>query len=253
MTDGIPALTGKEKEALRLILVGHDAKSSARELGLSVHTINERLRIARRKLAVTSSRQAARILRESETGARQNLVHEQIGDAPKRAGDEGPNQSLTRLAAGQDHRPRNAVLFGATAMTIFLAALAVIASPTPDSAADSRPAAIAANDAAVEVAAREWLALVDAGDWQSSFAATGDGFRAVNTAEGWEAASRKARIPLGAPVTRTAIAFEHLPVPPAGAQLVRFRTDFAARAGAVETLSLQMEQGRLKVVGYFID
>ena len=44
MTEGIKALTDKEKETLRLILRGHDAKSSARELGLSVHTINERLR-----------------------------------------------------------------------------------------------------------------------------------------------------------------------------------------------------------------
>lgn len=44
MTTGIDALTGREKQTLRLILRGHDAKSAALELALSVHTINERLR-----------------------------------------------------------------------------------------------------------------------------------------------------------------------------------------------------------------
>ena len=50
----------REKEALRLLLVGHDAKSIANTLGLSVYTINDRLRDARRKLGVSSSREAAR-------------------------------------------------------------------------------------------------------------------------------------------------------------------------------------------------
>lgn len=62
------ALTEKEKQTLRLIVRGHDAKSVARSLGLSVHTINERLRDARRKMAVSSSREAARLLLEAEGG-----------------------------------------------------------------------------------------------------------------------------------------------------------------------------------------
>ena len=66
--DGVRALTEKEKQTLRLIVRGHDAKSSARDLGLSVHTINERLRDARRKLAVSSSREAARMLLAAEGG-----------------------------------------------------------------------------------------------------------------------------------------------------------------------------------------
>jgi DNA-binding CsgD family transcriptional regulator len=49
-------LTGKEKQTLRLLVSGHDAKSMARELGLSVQTVNERLRDAQRKMAVSSSR-----------------------------------------------------------------------------------------------------------------------------------------------------------------------------------------------------
>ena len=45
-------LTEKEKEALRLLLAGHDTKSSASELDISVHTMNDRLRSVRRKLHV---------------------------------------------------------------------------------------------------------------------------------------------------------------------------------------------------------
>ncbi|MCH3124608.1 helix-turn-helix transcriptional regulator, partial [Listeria monocytogenes] len=79
------ALTEKEKQTLRLIVRGHDAKSVARSLGLSVHTINERLRDARRKMAVSSSREAARLLLDAEGGA--GLAHPDfLGDG--RIGDD---------------------------------------------------------------------------------------------------------------------------------------------------------------------
>lgn len=59
-------LTEREKEALRLLLRGFDVKTCARELGVSPNTITERLRSARTKLGVTSSREAARILIKAE-------------------------------------------------------------------------------------------------------------------------------------------------------------------------------------------
>ena len=70
-------LSEKEKQTLRLIVRGHDAKSIARTLGLSVHTINERLRDARREMAVSSSREAARMLlhsRAPEPGRRSPIL-----------------------------------------------------------------------------------------------------------------------------------------------------------------------------------
>ena len=75
------ALTEKEKQTLRLIVRGHDAKSIARSLGLSVHTINERLRDARRKMAVSSSREAARLLLEAEDDKAGLPTPESFGDA----------------------------------------------------------------------------------------------------------------------------------------------------------------------------
>ena len=65
MRDRLDTLTDREKETLRLLLAGHDAKSIARAQDLSVHTVNERLRDARRKLGVASSREAARQLAEA--------------------------------------------------------------------------------------------------------------------------------------------------------------------------------------------
>ncbi len=53
-------LTSREIEILELLSEGHEAKSIAKVLGLSVHTVNERLRNARVKLGATSSREAAR-------------------------------------------------------------------------------------------------------------------------------------------------------------------------------------------------
>jgi len=58
-------LTEKEVVVLHLLAQGHDVKSAAVELGLSVHTVHERLREARRKTGASSSRGAARLLTEA--------------------------------------------------------------------------------------------------------------------------------------------------------------------------------------------
>src|SRR5438067_10390463 len=79
MNDGLQALSERERETLRLLLTGRDAKSIARHLDLSVHTVNERLRDARRKLYVSSSREAARLLFESEQGAPNSLMDKGFG------------------------------------------------------------------------------------------------------------------------------------------------------------------------------
>lgn len=55
-----PRLSAKEIEVLALIARGHDAKSAARELSVSSHTIYQRLRRAREKLGASNSREAAR-------------------------------------------------------------------------------------------------------------------------------------------------------------------------------------------------
>jgi len=63
---GVQKLTERQREILQLLLNGHNAKSAARHIGISVHTVNEHLREARRSLGVSSSREAARLLGEAE-------------------------------------------------------------------------------------------------------------------------------------------------------------------------------------------
>lgn len=66
--DGLEKLTARQKEILRLLLGGFDTKSVARELDISVHTVTEHLRVARRHLGVSNSREAARLLGRAEAG-----------------------------------------------------------------------------------------------------------------------------------------------------------------------------------------
>ena len=88
------ALSDREKAVLRLLAQGHDAKSSARQLDISVNAVNERLRSARRKLDVTSSREAARLLASAEQPAPNSLGDKKIGLAvPGAAGEARPHNS----------------------------------------------------------------------------------------------------------------------------------------------------------------
>lgn len=75
-------LNENEKEALHLLLLGHDAKTAAQEIEVTSNVINERLRSARQKLQVTSSKAAARILAEHEGIAPKFFVPKKIGIVP---------------------------------------------------------------------------------------------------------------------------------------------------------------------------
>ena len=98
-------------------------------------------------------------------------------------------------------------------------------------------------------AARAWLAQIDRGDWTGSWNATGQPFKALNSVETWTRISQQVRVPLGALKSRELIGEENVPAPPYGYQMVKFRTDYANKAGAIETLSLVREGGQWRVVG----
>jgi len=261
MTTGYHALSEKEKQTLRLLLVGYDAKSMARHLTLSVHTVNERLRDARRKMAVSSSREAARLLHEAEAAMPGPAAPDLCGD--KALGEAGTAPAMPPLAPAEDGPPpwrvRRFAIGGVLIMSLFLATLALSpltssfaphAAPTP--VAHHQPALDAASTRGVD-AARQWLVLVDAGQWEASWQATGASFRALNTLAVWSQASDEARVPLGAARNRVLAGTEEVPAPPAGYLLVRFHTDFAQKAGATETLTLAQEDGAWRVTGYIIE
>lgn len=257
MPNGYAALTEREKDALRLMVRGHDAKSAASELSLSVHTINERLRSARRKLEVTSSREAARLVfeRESEREDYENLADKKLGDAKSNdEADRSKPSNGSRAEARPDRTNRIRTFAGASLMTLIIAAALALTAPgtTYEPPADTAPDEVA-RDHASEDAAREWLALTDASDWQTSYAATGSQFRKINTLEVWTKASQEARAPLGAVLSREAIGYRDMYAPPNGYREVQFRTDFAARKGVIETVTLEYEGDDLRVVAYIIE
>ena len=59
-------LNESERRVLYLLAEGHTAKTIAREIGLTPAAVNERLREARRKTGVGSSRELARLLKSQE-------------------------------------------------------------------------------------------------------------------------------------------------------------------------------------------
>ena len=247
--DGLEELTDKEKETLRLIVRGHDAKSMASELSLSVHTINERLREARRKLGVTSSREAGRLLFEHEGADHQNLADKHLGEAPRPVGDQFPASP----APGRWARPRLAlVTAGVLIMLTIIAALA-LANQTTTSPPRPVPAETAASDRVIEDSARRWLSLVDGGQWQASFEAAGRSFREVNTVSGWTDASNRARTPLGQVLSRELVEVKYVNAPPRGYRSVAFFTTFSDGGEAIEMVTLEREANDWRVVGYVIE
>ena len=252
MTHGYQALTEKEKETLRLLVNGYDAKSMARRLGLSVHTVNERLRDARRKMAVSSSREAARQLREVEGADPELLGDRSLGDAPdeQRVKQQQPSTEAT------GGKSRIVWITGGLTMSFALALYALAAlsglGGTAPAAAPAASAIASSQDAAV-ASANRWLALVDASDWQASYDATARSFRSVNTVDRWADASRNVRVPLGAIKTRVLVTADFAPAPPDGYWVIKFRTDFGGKTGAIERIALVREDDAWRVVGYTID
>lgn len=250
MAEGGQTLTEKEKQTLRLMGRGHDAKSMARHLGLSVHTVNERLRAARRKLSVSSSREAARRLLDDERGTPNSFGDELLGEA-------GPHSPLAREAAAIDRRGRTPratwVIAGVVIMSFVLGIAALISQPQFAQTSPEPPAQASPAQADVVRSARDWLAIVDAGRWEESWRATGASFRSMNTVAAWTSASEQGRVPLGAMVSRADLSQESVPAPPYGYEMVKFRTSFANRPSAVETLTLVREGQAWRVVGYMID
>ncbi len=254
--DDFWALTEREKQTLRLIVRGHDAKSTARSLGLSVHTINERLRDARRKMAVSSSREAARLLFEAEGDGGFSADPKLSGDTEMGEDSTSPptDQGSAPIGGvGRAHR-RPWIMLGVFLMTLALGLFALTLFAQADHAPVAAPAASrTAPTSEAADSARRFLALLDQGNWDESYRATGSAFRKLNTAQIWAAASERARTPLGAMISRTFVSQENLPAPPYGYEVVKFRTRFANQAEALETVTLERESDAWRVVGVTIE
>ena len=250
MSDAIDQLTEKEMETLRLIVRGHDAKSCARELDLSVHTINERLRAARRKLDVTSSREAARLLFESEQQHPENIVYTPMGGAAAADILDAPNATKSG---------RNPALWigGALIMSILALVVAMAMSASSPAPGVNPPPGEATPPYAVtldglEDTARAWLTLIDAKAWARGHAAGAQVFQDFIEPRNFEAMVGATRNPLGEVVERRFDTFGSVSGPAATYRTVSFVTDFAERKQVKETVTLVLDNGAYKVSGYWI-
>lgn len=243
MNSALDDLTDKEKETLRLIVRGHDAKSAANALDLSVHTINERLRNARRKLDVTSSREAARLLFERENSDPKNLGYRALGD-------DAATLPVDDFSTPQTGRPATLWIGGIT-MTLVAAMALAFAMVNSASTADGISSETVASDAEKESAAREWLALVDAGDWEGAHAATSSNFQEVLNFATFRSASTSVRDPLGAVLEREAVSVDLINQNGTDYSVVVFRTQFENGSTLTEQISLEAEDGEMRVAGYF--
>ncbi len=144
-------------------------------------------------------------------------------------------------------------------MLTAIIALSLIADGAAPSTATNAPTVAAAAPAAPAVAeteavsaARDWLELSDQGRWNEGWQTTAASFRKANTVQQWTNAANKVRVPMGALVSRTAMSVDSVPAPP-GVELVKFRSSFANRNAVTETVALVREEGRLKVVGIYVE
>lgn len=259
MHQSVGDLSEREKDTLRLLREGHDVKSIARHLDLSVHTINERLRDARRKLGVTSSREAARVLATVEQ-TRANLS----ADAEFGVGGATPPAS----DGATPHRGEKAgfplawIAGGMLIMSLFIATIALVlvasgsgASPTPVIGAAQAPNPVTSDPRAAE-AAMAWAGLLDRQLYAESWDVAGKLFKAGVAKDQWVTTIKSVRQPLGAVAKRAlqkSFRTTSLPGAPAGDyEVVELRTSFASKPDAIETVVLAREDGSWTVNGYFI-
>jgi hypothetical protein len=158
-----------------------------------------------------------------------------LGDATAGGGEQ---IAVAHHAAGAV--PRRRWLIGGTVMSLALGAYALaallgsVATPSAAPVATAAESPDPAGRAAID-AARHFLTLVNAGDWERSYAATAQTFRKVNTEALWAQTSQQVYPPLGPLHHRALAGADFVPAPPNGSWIVKFRSNFANRPNALET------------------
>ena len=120
MQAALARLTDNEKECLRRRLQQQTAKEMALELGVSPHAIEKRLKMARTKLGLSSSLEAARLLVVSE--------------GYQRTGP--PAADLPAMPPASEKRIDRPLILGGLAMILVTAAIIVLAAQSSGGSAD---------------------------------------------------------------------------------------------------------------------
>jgi hypothetical protein len=113
---------------------------------------------------------------------------------------------------------------------------------------DQEEAAVAAAD--------KWLALVDTGDYETSWKRAASLFRNAVSPEVWAASASAGRLPFGKLVSRklvSANSMTTLPGAPDGKYVViQYSAVYEHKQAAIETVTPMFDDGEWKVSGYYI-
>lgn len=111
------------------------------------------------------------------------------------------------------------------------------------------------NVEAAQEAAQEWMALVDADEYEASWSEAAEFFKAQLTAEQWAQQVQQARGALDALQDRSLIAARHttsLPNAPEGEYVIaQYRATYGSEP-LIETVTLMQEESAWRVIGYYI-
>ena len=116
-------------------------------------------------------------------------------------------------------------------------------------AAPARPSTVTAAIPAPSDRARQWLTLVDDGNYAQSWNEAGAAFKARAKADAWAKQAVALREPLGAVASRD---LKSIDLSQTQIAVVRYDSFFAHKIGAVETVTLSFENGGWAVTGYDI-
>lgn len=105
-------------------------------------------------------------------------------------------------------------------------------------------------------AGKEWLKIIDNGNYSKSWQEADAFFKAQLPQQKWDAALKGVRTPLGDVKSREVLRhkkYHSLPNMPEGNYLViQYKTDFSNKSAATETLTLSKSSGQWRAIGYFI-
>jgi hypothetical protein len=110
--------------------------------------------------------------------------------------------------------------------------------------------------AAVE-AAEKWLAVVDSGKYNDSWAKAAQYFKDKIPEGQWETSLRQVREPLGSLVSREVANYQFLTYVPGAPKgefvVIQFKTSFEEKPGSMETITPMLESdGQWRISGYYI-
>lgn len=106
-------------------------------------------------------------------------------------------------------------------------------------------------------AAKDWLTIVDSGNYTKSWQEADAFFQTTLSESKWDGALKGIRAPLGKVISRTEISSKQLSslpgVPDGEYLIIQYKTTFENKESAQETLTLSKSSGQWLAVGYFIN